>query len=160
MLTMAYKLQYKGKTLSRVEYLKEIGASRSVFTKYREMICRNPESFAEFWSFKKSINNLSKLSITPATKLYAVNTLQEIADELGVTRQRVEQIQNTALRKAKALLQAKGFELDDYLNAEEQEVVKPLLEAAVDKVESLDYLNYNKDMAANYQLRKELYSIE
>ncbi len=40
-------------------------------------------------------------------------TLEQVAIQLGVTRQRVEQIEKEALRKVRAALEAKGYSIED-----------------------------------------------
>ncbi|MCK4842068.1 MAG: hypothetical protein KAT04_09325 [Methylococcales bacterium] len=45
-----------------------------------------------------------------------LHTLQEIAEELGVSRERVRQIERQALAKVKANLIRQGFEPDDCIN--------------------------------------------
>ena len=44
------------------------------------------------------------------------HTLQEIAEELGVSRERVRQIERQALAKVKAFLIRQGYEPDDFIN--------------------------------------------
>jgi len=44
------------------------------------------------------------------------HTLQEIADALGVSRERVRQIERQALAKVKANLIRQGYEPDDCIN--------------------------------------------
>jgi len=44
------------------------------------------------------------------------HTLQEIADALGVPRERVRQIERQALAKVKANLIRQGYEPDDCIN--------------------------------------------
>jgi len=43
-------------------------------------------------------------------------TLQEIAEALGLTKQRVQQVEARALRKALAVLQARGLSARDLLD--------------------------------------------
>jgi RNA polymerase nonessential primary-like sigma factor len=45
-----------------------------------------------------------------------ISTLEEIGDELGVTRERVRQIQIEALRRLKNILEREGFSLDALFN--------------------------------------------
>ena len=40
-------------------------------------------------------------------------TLEEVSLVLGVTRERARQIEQTALRKARRILESRGFTLDD-----------------------------------------------
>lgn len=42
-------------------------------------------------------------------------TLQEVGDALGVTRERVRQIEAKALKKLKVRLEANGYSIDDFL---------------------------------------------
>jgi RNA polymerase nonessential primary-like sigma factor len=44
------------------------------------------------------------------------HTLQEIAEELGVSRERVRQIERQALAKVKAYLLRQGYEPDDLID--------------------------------------------
>jgi DNA-directed RNA polymerase sigma subunit (sigma70/sigma32) len=44
------------------------------------------------------------------------HTLQEIAEELGISRERVRQIERQALAKVKAILIRKGYDPDDFIN--------------------------------------------
>jgi transcriptional regulator len=44
-------------------------------------------------------------------------TLEEIADMMGITRERVRQIEKKALAKMRRRLQAQGLELDDLVGA-------------------------------------------
>jgi RNA polymerase nonessential primary-like sigma factor len=43
---------------------------------------------------------------------YSVSTLEEVGQEIGVTRERVRQIQMDALKKLKRILEHEGFSLD------------------------------------------------
>ncbi|NOR68531.1 MAG: hypothetical protein GQ532_02340 [Methylomarinum sp.] len=43
-------------------------------------------------------------------------TLQEIAEELGLSRERVRQIERQALAKVKANLLRQGYEADDFID--------------------------------------------
>ena len=43
---------------------------------------------------------------------YETSTLEEVANELGVTRERVRQIQMDALRRLRDILERDGFSLD------------------------------------------------
>ncbi len=45
-------------------------------------------------------------------------TLEEIGQELGVTRERVRQLEARALRKAKKILERWGYTLQDLLGGE------------------------------------------
>jgi len=47
------------------------------------------------------------------------HTLQEIAEEMGLSRERVRQIERQALAKVKAILIAQGYTLDDVLYSRE-----------------------------------------
>ncbi len=40
-------------------------------------------------------------------------TLEEVSLELGVTRERARQIEQAALRKARRILESRGFKLED-----------------------------------------------
>ncbi len=42
-------------------------------------------------------------------------TLEEISQELGVSRERVRQLENRALGKARAILERHGYRLEDLL---------------------------------------------
>lgn len=42
-------------------------------------------------------------------------TLEQISIELGVTRERARQIEQAALRKARRILESRGFKLEDLL---------------------------------------------
>jgi DNA-directed RNA polymerase sigma subunit (sigma70/sigma32) len=42
-------------------------------------------------------------------------TLEQISIELGVTRERARQIEQSALRKARRILESRGFKLEDLL---------------------------------------------
>ena len=44
------------------------------------------------------------------------HTLQEIAEELGISHERVRQIERKALAKVKAILIRQGFKADDFIN--------------------------------------------
>ena len=44
------------------------------------------------------------------------HTLQEIAEELGISRERVRQIERQALVKVKAILIRQGYEPDDFID--------------------------------------------
>ena len=46
---------------------------------------------------------------------YAVSTLEEVGLEIGVTRERVRQIQMDALKKLKRILEHEGFSIDALL---------------------------------------------
>ena len=46
-------------------------------------------------------------------------TLQEIAEELGLSRERVRQIERQALAKVKANLLRQGYEADDFIDLRE-----------------------------------------
>lgn len=48
-------------------------------------------------------------------------TLEEIAEELGVTRERVRQIEVRALQKARVILERRGYTLWDLLDAKPTE---------------------------------------
>jgi len=48
-------------------------------------------------------------------------TLEQISIELGVTRERVRQIEQAALRKARRILDKHGFKLEDLLPGLTQE---------------------------------------
>lgn len=52
-------------------------------------------------------------------------TLKEIADELGCTRQRVQQIEARALRRARENAIRMGYNPDDLLPRERDEPFKP-----------------------------------
>lgn len=47
-----------------------------------------------------------------------VMTLEEVGHALGVSRERVRQLENRALKKARAILARKGFTLQDFLDGE------------------------------------------
>ena len=49
-------------------------------------------------------------------------TLQEIADELGISRQMVYKIEQRALRKAKVLIEQHGYTLDEILNGDNRKI--------------------------------------
>lgn len=49
-------------------------------------------------------------------------TLQEIAEDLGVSRERVRQIERQALAKVKANLIRQGFQADDCINLREDSI--------------------------------------
>jgi RNA polymerase nonessential primary-like sigma factor len=44
-----------------------------------------------------------------------VSTLEEVGREIGVTRERVRQIQMDALKRLKKILEAEGFSIDALL---------------------------------------------
>jgi len=46
---------------------------------------------------------------------HSVSTLEEVGEEIGVTRERVRQIQMDALRRLRKILEADGFSMDDLL---------------------------------------------
>ena len=46
---------------------------------------------------------------------YESSTLEEVAQELGVTRERVRQIQIDALRRLRRILEAQGYSIDTVL---------------------------------------------
>jgi RNA polymerase nonessential primary-like sigma factor len=46
---------------------------------------------------------------------YAVSTLEEVGKEIGVTRERVRQIQMDALKKLKRILEQEGFSVEALL---------------------------------------------
>lgn len=51
----------------------------------------------------------------PRTMTYGEYTLEEVAKEIGVTRERARQIQNIALAKLRANLEAMGYTLEDII---------------------------------------------
>ena len=51
------------------------------------------------------------------------HTLQEIADALGVSRERVRQIERKALAKVKANLIKQGFEPEDCINLRDDSTI-------------------------------------
>ena len=59
-------------------------------------------------------DGITDLSWTPPTAQKDTDhymTLEEISLELGVTRERARQIEQTALRKARRILESRGFKL-------------------------------------------------
>lgn len=51
-----------------------------------------------------------------AASMLAVVSLDEVAAELGVTRQRAQQIEAKALEKVRRKLAARGLTLEDFVN--------------------------------------------
>ena len=47
-----------------------------------------------------------------------VMTLDEVGRELGVSRERIRQLENRALAKAKKILERRGYTLQDFLDGE------------------------------------------
>ena len=51
-------------------------------------------------------------------------TQQEVADAMGITRQAVQNIEKTALRKLKTALHKRGFTLDDFFTFKKKRTPK------------------------------------
>ena len=51
-------------------------------------------------------------------------TQQEVADAMGITRQAVQNIEKTALRKLKMALLKRGFTLDDFFTFKKKRTPK------------------------------------
>ena len=51
-------------------------------------------------------------------------TQQEVADAMGITRQAVQNIEKTALRKLKMALLKRGFTLDDFFTYKKKRTPK------------------------------------
>jgi DNA-directed RNA polymerase sigma subunit (sigma70/sigma32) len=51
-------------------------------------------------------------------------TQQEVADAMGITRQAVQNIEKTALRKLKMALLKRGFTLDDFFTYKKKRIPK------------------------------------
>lgn len=62
----------------------------------------------------------------PRAKMtYGVVTLEEIAKELGVSRERVRQIEKSALAKLKANFEQRGYRYEDWVDDVESPVRQP-----------------------------------
>ena len=51
-------------------------------------------------------------------------SLQEIADQMGISKQMVYKIEQRALRKARAILEAHGYTMRDLINGDNRKINK------------------------------------
>lgn len=72
-------------------------------------------------SFKAMFSTMSEREIYVLARHFGLGgcdaaTLEEIGDELSVTRERIRQIEAKAIKKARAIAQRNGSQLLDYIN--------------------------------------------
>ena len=65
------------------------------------------------------VNNIVFISINGRCVMVRPHTLQEISDELGLSRERVRQIERQALAKMKVILIEQGYDPDDVFDFRE-----------------------------------------
>ena len=75
-----------------------------------------PDIVRPRWEYDEPIRvDPRRQSRAPMPHPDRAKTLEEIGVEMGITRERVRQLECRALKKAKAILERRGFRLEDWL---------------------------------------------